>query len=1197
MKSMNNNNNNTDNNDNNNWLGFSLSPQINPNPTSSTMEASPPTPCSSSNPTTYFNLPSHFNYQNIYGVDGENGNGIYSAFPIMPLKSDGSLCLMEAITRSQSQGGMVSSNPPKLENFFGGVTMGTPDFDRGNEATMYYNSQNPDHHEALQHHPRPHHHQIQPQHYPDYSGFRTLYQTVQQEQVKDPANNLHHHHLPSYTEDDDDITSMKNWISRNYHSGGDLHSLSLSMGFGCTPSTPCVAQQQIIPPAANVTDCVVMDTKKRGSEKVDQQKQIVHRKSLDTFGQRTSQYRGVTRHRWTGRYEAHLWDNSCKKEGQSRKGRQGGYDMEEKAARAYDLAALKYWGAATHINFPLENYEQELVEMKNMSRQEYVAHLRRRSSGFSRGASVYRGVTRHHQHGRWQARIGRVAGNKDLYLGTFSTQEEAAEAYDVAAIKFRGVNAVTNFDISRYNVKKIIASSTLLAGELARRTKEVEPTNELLLDQPPAQNDEPKTVLTEQTANRNMLDWKMTLYDQNGTGSGLDVDDQSSKLGTHLSNASSLVTSLSSSREDSPERNNILPMVLETPPSSASKFLGNSSGNTWIPTTAAAATQMRSHIPITFSFTCIPKIHHLPSSCNPLDSIEKPKSFLMFRIVHRTRRGSIRFTPQLALAHTPHLFPDSFANSQSRYKHEEADADELFNKHPDAPPRLFVVQPRFRPDSLLKIKLDEALNLANSLEEQRDEFYESQFSEKESLPHLVVQNPAYRSTRADTFFGPGTVDTIKCHLNAESSQGGVDAVFVNGILTGIQQRNLERKWGKAVLDRVGLIIEIFHAHAQTKEAKLQACDLSISASIILLKYILINFNDIFLFLKAELAALMYKRTRLVRIRGSGGRLTFGASGEAEIVSAKGRGSGGRGFISGAGETELQLQRRRIIERKNQLLLEIKDVRRTRALQRASRKRHGGTHGQHMPTVAIVGYTNAGKSTLVGALSDTHLFCDNRMFATVDTKVRHVILPSGKKVLLSDTVGFISDLPVQLVEAFHATLEEVVEADLLVHVLDSSAPDRDEQRESVLQVLEQIGVSTEKLQNMIEVWNKVIDLEDNKKAVNEESADKLDEDLDGWLCRGGDEVNWDDATASFVGWKAFEDQPKEVSTLSGQTRRDIKPRHEFSPHVKTSGVTRVGLQELLGLIDDKLKTDKVVERSVFDRKWRPPQQHDTGVVVG
>ncbi|MCD7460561.1 AP2-like ethylene-responsive transcription factor crl5 [Datura stramonium] len=119
-----------------------------------------------------------------------------------------------------------------------------------------------------------------------------------------------------------------------------------------------------------------METNKRGSEKVNRQKQIVRRKSIDTFAQRTSQYRGVTRHRWNGRYEAHLWDNSCKKEGQSRKRRQGGYDMEDKAARAYDLVALKYWGPSTHINFLLENYQQELEEIKNMTRQQYVAHLR-----------------------------------------------------------------------------------------------------------------------------------------------------------------------------------------------------------------------------------------------------------------------------------------------------------------------------------------------------------------------------------------------------------------------------------------------------------------------------------------------------------------------------------------------------------------------------------------------------------------------------------------------------------------------------------------------------------------------------------------------------------------------------------------------------------------------------------------------------
>ncbi|RWR91412.1 AP2-like protein ethylene-responsive transcription factor AIL5 [Cinnamomum micranthum f. kanehirae] len=194
------------------------------------------------------------------------------------------------------------------------------------------------------------------------------------------------------------------------------------------------------------------------------------KKGADSFGQRTSIYRGVTRHRWTGRYEAHLWDNSCRREGQSRKGRQGGYDKEEKAARAYDLAALKYWGPTTTTNFPISNYEKELEEMKDMTRQEFVASLRRKSSGFSRGASIYRGVTRHHQHGRWQARIGRVAGNKDLYLGTFSTQEEAAEAYDIAAIKFRGLNAVTNFDMSRYDVKSI-ASSNLPIGGISGKSR------------------------------------------------------------------------------------------------------------------------------------------------------------------------------------------------------------------------------------------------------------------------------------------------------------------------------------------------------------------------------------------------------------------------------------------------------------------------------------------------------------------------------------------------------------------------------------------------------------------------------------------------------------------------------------------------------------------------------------------------------
>jgi GTP-binding protein HflX len=235
----------------------------------------------------------------------------------------------------------------------------------------------------------------------------------------------------------------------------------------------------------------------------------------------------------------------------------------------------------------------------------------------------------------------------------------------------------------------------------------------------------------------------------------------------------------------------------------------------------------------------------------------------------------------------------------------------------------------------LKLKLDEAINLANSLAERRDDYYfDDEFSEelpkKKETPHVVVQNPAARSIRPDTYFGKGTVNTIKILLDEANTNDELFAVFVNATLTGIQQRNLETEWDIPVLDRVGLIIEIFKAHAETKEAKLQA----------------------------ELAALMYKRTRLVRVRGPDGRSTFGASGDSEVVSARGRGSGGRGFIGGAGETELQLQRRRILYLRSQLLSEIKEVRRTRAVQRASRKRNGNSDGQDMPTVAIVGYTNA-----------------------------------------------------------------------------------------------------------------------------------------------------------------------------------------------------------------------------------------------
>ncbi|KAJ8537825.1 hypothetical protein K7X08_014365 [Anisodus acutangulus] len=518
-------------------------------------------------------------------------NPFHSSLSVMPLKSDGSLCIMEALSRSHADA-MVQSSSPKLEDFLGGATMGTSQYGSHEREAMALSL------DSLYYHQNEEEIQVH-SHHPYYSSMHchAMYQDSLLEETK-PTQISNCHELKSwghYAEQqhaiDQHINATCSMVAAAAGGGGtsgssggtagcnDLQSLSLSMNPGSQSS--CVTPRQISPTGL---ECVAIESKKRASGKVAQ-KQTVHRKSIDTFGQRTSQYRGVTRHRWTGRYEAHLWDNSCKKEGQTRKGRQvylGGYDMEDKAARAYDLAALKYWGPSTHVNFPLENYQKELEEMPNMTRQEYVAHLRRKSSGFSRGASIYRGVTRHHQHGRWQARIGRVAGNKDLYLGTFSTQEEAAEAYDVAAIKFRGVNAVTNFDISRYDVEKIMASNTLPAGELARRTKEREPIESIeYKNEECVQNDN----------NGNITDWKMVLYQTSNPSLGLLTDkstnmgsnyrnptfsmalqdligidsmnnssnhaailDEQNKIGNHFSNASSLVTSLGSSREASPDK-------------------------------------------------------------------------------------------------------------------------------------------------------------------------------------------------------------------------------------------------------------------------------------------------------------------------------------------------------------------------------------------------------------------------------------------------------------------------------------------------------------------------------------------------------------------------------------------------------------------------------------------------------------------
>ncbi|XP_042464466.1 AP2-like ethylene-responsive transcription factor ANT [Zingiber officinale] len=485
---------------NDNWLGFSLSSPMNTDASSNPHHCQdhinhhhhqtlPSFATTTAVPCSIFHFPQATNSGICYGMEGADNEAIlYPQLSVMPLKSDGSLCIMEAVSRSQQQVvGMVQSPSPILEDFLGGAPhMGihhqyvNDDSTAAMALSLDYSKEsdsqaNRNHSLGL----------LQRQH---QLYFQPLHEGLCHE-MYDVA-------MEEGSTNGEGISSLKSWVNRHYNGGnngyceetalgsdpvgaigyGNLQPLSLSMSPGSQSSCVTAPLQ-----SSAATECMALNApKKRGAGKVAY-KQPVHRKSIDTFGQRTSQYRGVTRHRWTGRYEAHLWDNSCKQEGQTRKGRQvylGGYDIEEKAARAYDLAALKYWGLSTHINFPLENYQEELEEMKNMTRQEYVAHLRRRSSGFSRGASMYRGVTRHHQHGRWQARIGRVAGNKDLYLGTFSTQEEAAEAYDIAAIKFRGVNAVPNFDITRYDVEKILESTTLLSAEHARRNKAIDAERE-----------------------------------------------------------------------------------------------------------------------------------------------------------------------------------------------------------------------------------------------------------------------------------------------------------------------------------------------------------------------------------------------------------------------------------------------------------------------------------------------------------------------------------------------------------------------------------------------------------------------------------------------------------------------------------------------------------------------------------------------
>ena len=291
-----------------------------------------------------------------------------------------------------------------------------------------------------------------------------------------------------------------------------------------------------------------------------------------------------------------------------------------------------------------------------------------------------------------------------------------------------------------------------------------------------------------------------------------------------------------------------------------------------------------------------------------------------------------------------------------------------------------------------------------------------------ALPAITVEGAEVvrlRNPDAGMLFSSGKRREIAQNLAAVADGEGVDLVLIDGPVTPVQQRNLERDWGVKILDRTALILEIFADRAQTREGVLQV----------------------------ELAALAYQRTRLVR-----------------AWTHLERQRGGLGFVGGPGETQIEADRRAIDEQVVRLRRQLDRVVRTRDLHRRSRAK------VPYPIVALVGYTNAGKSTLFNRLTGAEVLAKDQLFATLDPTMRRLRLPSGRQVILSDTVGFISDLPHQLVAAFRATLEEVLEADLILHVRDISHPETEEQAGDVGEILESLGVDEDV--PLIEVWNKI-----------------------------------------------------------------------------------------------------------------------------